>query len=456
MSAPRPLTQQAIRQFNSMVNRILMHQDRYRVAHDEVPAITILLEQRGLSKECAEWFTALKAGGNTLAQACEQIGISPDDIALSKTLCMAFLDENLREPLIATLADEGEFIHEFGLVKAYEGLSSSVSYHLSTRNLEKDFPRWSLKNKSHFIERIPCTSFVPLVFSLEGDADQADLRATLQPTQLSMNVFTVFSNREQGKSDVGTCLNALKNLEKVCYNHVNLIKKTAKEYLARLPLQGNEALRLHVLGNKPPSLTELSTKTLDMMNSMDTLNSSDEIKKAFNNLVFGALSNPEYFEHCFTSDLEDALRVSVEDEYRGLQDEIKNGKETLAGFTHGFRLMREHGLPLDLVLLRGACTLSAGKARDVILKSPESAIRHLLHECEQSGLSGPMRNLGSVTAQYMLAGILSNEPDVILRAIDTKEQQAKMLYDVSGDRRLLNGVHSEKMKEEILAVDMGL
>lgn len=148
MTAPRPLTQQAIRQFNSMVNRILMHQDRYRVAQNEIPAITILLEQRGLSKECAEWFTSLKASGNTLAQACEQIGISPDDIALSKTLCMAFLDEHLREQLIVTLADEVEFIHEFGLVKAYENLSNSSVFHLSARNLENDFPRWSLKTKA--------------------------------------------------------------------------------------------------------------------------------------------------------------------------------------------------------------------------------------------------------------------------------------------------------------------
>ncbi|WP_410951075.1 hypothetical protein [Pseudomonas sp. S1(2024)] len=456
MTAPRPLTQQAIRQFNSMVNRILMHQDRYRVAQNEIPAITILLEQRGLSKECAEWFTALKAGGNTLAQACEQIGITPDDIALSKTLCMAFLDEHLREQLIVTLADEVDFIHEFGLVKAYESLSNSVAYQLSTRNLENDFPRWNLKNKSTFIEPIPCTAFVPLEFSLEGSADQTALRATLQPNHLTREVATIFRNREYGQTDVNTCLHQLKFLEAACHVHKALIQKTASAALAPLPLQGNEPLRRHVMGDTPPSLAELSEKTLDMMRGMGSLSSANEIKQAFNNLVYGALSNPEYFQQCLPFDLHDAIRGEVAYDERDMQDEIENGNEKLGGYIHGFQLMREHGVPLDLILLRAACTQSAGKAREALRESPDSAIRYMLKQCDELVLTSPMRDVASVTAQYLLAGILSHDTKSILQAIGTHEQQARMLYDVTGDRRLLNSVHSEKLKEEILAIDMGL
>lgn len=456
MTAPRPLTQQSIRLFNSMVNRILMHQDRYRVGHDEVPAITILLEQQGLSKECAEWFTALKAGGNTLAQACEQIGISPNDIALSKTLCMAFLDENLREPLIVTLADEGEFINEFGLVKAYEGISNSSTHHLSSRNLKRDFPAWQTRNKIAALQPIPCRAFEPLEFSLDGNVDHTALRASLQPTQLARHVYSVLTKHEHDNTNVNIYLNELEHLKLSCRFHVKLILKTATDFLARLPLQGNEMLRHYLMGDAPPSLTELSTKTLDMMQSMDTLDSSSEIKQTFEKLVYGALSNSEYFQHCLASDVEDAIRVGVDDEYRGLQDEIKNGAEKLSGFTHGFKLMREHGVPLDFILLRGACGLSAGQSREVTREGAGSVIGYLLHQCVESGLSSPSRNLGSLAAQYMLSGILSHQPEVILKAIGTKEHLVKMLYDVSGDRRLLNGVHSEKLKEEILAVDMGL
>ena len=456
MSAPRPLTQQAIRQFNSMANRILMHQDRYRVAHDEVPAITILLEQRGLSKECAEWFTALKAGGNTLAQACEQIGISPDDIALSKTLCMAFLDENLREPLIVTLADEGEFIHEFGLVKAYEGLSNSVSNHLATKNIKRDFPAWQMKNKTTAPDAAPRRGFIPLEFSLEGNPDQTALRACLHPHAVARQVATLFCNREYGHTDVDTCLHDLKRLEAACRFHAALIQKTAAAGLAPLPLQGNEPLRRHVMGETPPSLTELSEKTLHVMRIMDSLDSQEEIKRAFNNLVYGALSNPEYFQECLASDLQDALRGCVEEEDRLMRDEIENGNEKLGGFIHGFQLMRDHGVPLDLILLRAACNLSAGKAREALRESPDNAIKYMLKQCEGLVLTSALRDVTSVTAQYLLAGILSHDTKSILQAIGPHEQQARMLYDVTGDRGLLNAVHSEKMKEEILAVDMGL
>ncbi|MDT8925172.1 hypothetical protein RBE51_20480 [Pseudomonas taiwanensis] len=456
MSAPRPLTQQAIRQFNSMVNRILMHQDRYRVAHDEVPAITILLEQRGLSKECAEWFTALKAGGNTLAQACEQIGISPDDIALSKTLCMAFLDENLREPLIATLADEVEFIHQFGMVKAYEGLSSASTYHLSTRNLKRDFPAWQVKNKITVLEPIPCRAFEPLEFSLHGNPDQTALRATLQTTALAGHVMSMLRSREYDQVDADTCLRELKRLEAACRLHASLIQKTAADGLAPLPLQGNEPLRRHIMGDAPPSLAELSEKTLDMMRGMASLDSQGEIKRAFNNLVYGALSNPEYFQECFASDLQDTLRGRVEEDDRGMGDEIENGNEKLGGYIHGFQLMREHGVPLDLILLRAACTLSAGKAREALRENPDNAIKYMLKQCEGLVLTTPLRDVASVTAQYLLAGILSHDTQAILQAIGPHEQYARMLYDVTGDRRLLHAVHSEKMKEEILTVDMGL
>ena len=66
MRAPSSLSQQAVDQFHSMVNRTLTHRERYDIHPSEIESITIRLEQIALSDECAQWFLTAKAKGHTL------------------------------------------------------------------------------------------------------------------------------------------------------------------------------------------------------------------------------------------------------------------------------------------------------------------------------------------------------------------------------------------------------
>lgn len=450
MSQQKSIPQSHIDQFQSLVNRILVHQERYK--DHPFPAITILLEQRDLSRDCAQWLMQNKENGISLDAFCEAATLSPKDIVLSKTVQMAFLDEKLSETLVETLVDEGDFLNKHNLLLNYEQRSRTSKRMLAANQLEAS--RISNRELANLRD---CPPYVPMTFKREGNRGQRAIRGLLHPLSVTTEVHRLFADRMSGAIDAETCVTELKSIVDDFRFHTKTIHEHSVSLLSELPLRDNGPLRSLILGGTPPSLTEMSVKTRSLLVSAGIAKKPGEAYVALENIVYGSLENPIYLNNCLASDLIDIIREDFAQDDRDMSDEFVGGLDKLREYTKGFKIMREQGLNMDFVLLRGACEMTAGQAYECVSKGQDASINQLIHGFFKVAVkSREADDYNCVTSLYLMGAILSHDVDTLIKAIGQNDVIAQRLYEASGERRFLNSVQSEAVQEEILSRDLGL
>lgn len=454
MRAPSSLSQQAVDQFHSMVNRTLTHRERYDIHPSEIESITIRLEQIALSDECAQWFLTAKANGHTLEHLCDVLGITPQDKALGFTLCMAFLDEHLREPLISAFAAEGEFLHKHDLLGHFASLHRKADWHLNQSNLESDLRYWRVR-ESKPKAAMPCEAYRRLTFTHEGDCAHTAVRGLLLPHVVLLGVNTLFKQLDEEVLDSRQGVDQLRHLVKAFPFHVQIIHRMAKEHLLKMPLEDKDPLRVMIMGDEKPGLTELSDKITAQLRKAGEVTRPGAAFDAIKHVLHVSASNDFYLNNCLAAELIEIIREHVREDDRDPNPRVVGGQAKMLEFAQGYKLLRNFGVGLDLVLLRGVCGLMPGHAYDLLRKGPQAVIKRLLHHYTELD-DTITKNFATLTAMHLLGGVLSHDRGTLIQALDKDEKLAQLLYEASGETRFLDIIENEAMRQDILAQDLGL
>ncbi|WP_410951076.1 hypothetical protein [Pseudomonas sp. S1(2024)] len=456
MREPSSLPQQAVDQFHSMVNRTLSHRERYDIHPSEIESITIRLEQLALSNECAQWFLAAKANGHTLEHLCNVLGIAPNDKALGFTLCMAFLDEHLREPMISAFAAEGEFLHKHDVLGQFESEHRKVAWQLNQGNLETDLHYWRIReSKTKPRAAMPCKAYIPMAFTCEGDHAETALRGLLLPQEILLSVNALFSQLEKEKIDSQQCVAQLRYFVQAFPFQAHITHWIAKEQLPKYPLADNDPLRIMVMGKEKPGLTELSNRVEAQLRKAGEATRPGAAFDAIKHVLHVSASNDFYLNNCLAADLIEIIRRHLGEDEVDPNPAVVGGQSKVLEFAQGYKLLRNFGVGLDLVLLRGVCGLMPGHAYDLLRKGPQAVIKRLLHHYTELD-DTITKNFATLTAMHLLGGVLSHDRGTLIQALDKDEKLARLLYEASGETRFLDIIENEEMRQDILAQDLGL
>lgn len=441
MTTQRPVTQQDIQAFNTLVNRVLVHRDRTSGTSVTVSPGKVLTEQRQVAKECAQLLIRLKDQGKSIEQLGESAGLGRSDLGLSRFVCMSLIGEELQLQVMKSLSPEVDFIVGAGLVNSYEQHSRQAS-HLRLGN--------ALPGSEYYV-----APFVHPDLEFTDDLNVNTLRAAMLPAALTSKIITIFNGRKDESSTAEQCVDSIANLLKNCRLQKQKIHSESKNLLGTLPLRGNEALRKFILGEKAPTLSELSTKTHSLLEASAVASTSKEAYSALEDIVYGAHSNEQYAMRCLADDLIDAIREHVAQDERGMSDEYNSSQGKLKGFIDGFSLMRKYGVPVDYILLRAACDNKSGEAYELMASGAPAVINKLVKAyllCTMPQADG----LGCITPMYLLGGAFSHTMKDLKAAVENVEDRAALFYSMTGNRDFLQMIKSEKTQSELLAKDLGL
>lgn len=444
MTTQRPVTQQDIEAFNSLVNKVLVHRDRnqsHLLSGSQRRPASSLVEQRQVARECGQFVINLKTQGKSIEHLAESAGLGKGDAGLAKFVCMSLIGEELQPRVIQALSDEVSFIVGSGLLKQYEQqVRQAVLIHVGD----------ALPGSEGYVE-----PFVNPGLDFTDDLDVNALRSAMNPAAVSMKLIGIFARRKDGVYTPEQCVASIKDLLKNSRLQEQKIQSEAKNLLSGLPLHENEALREFILGKQSPTLSELSAKTFALLQVAAEASTSEKAYSALKDIVYGAHSVEHYAMRCLADDLTDAIREHVSQDERGMSDDFNASNTKLKGFVDGFSLMRKNGIPVDFILLRAACENRAGDAYDQLSKGAPSVINYLYNSfklCPRPQMS----DLGCITPLYLLGGIFSHEVKDLKAAAENDEARAAFFYSLTGNKDFLQMIKSEKAQSDILAKDLGL
>jgi hypothetical protein len=455
MTQPPSFSNASVESFHSLINRILVHEDRFKAHPSEQPAITILLEQRDLSQECALWFMRAKAEGHTMESISALLALA-EDASLSKMLCMAFMNENLREVMIETLSDEGDYLNAGRMLDPFECQNNYACESLNKQGLENDLAYWRIL-VSNPKAPMPSEPYTPFVLRMGENPDRNALKGLLAPKSVADAVDELFDERLTGQIDAQKCAENLAKLLRSFRFNAQVIQKVAARRLNRMSLIENEPVRHLILGSKPPTLGDLSDITASLLRQAANESRAGETQKAFENLIQSASTNQFYFDHCLVPDLIETIQQqsAYEDRY-GQNDRFAGGIEKFKEYIKGLKALRDGGIDLNLLMLRSVCKLSTGQAFQTHQAGAQASILQLMSSFCSMKSDETANKLNSVINMYILSCVLSHKTEHVLKAIGNNEIYARALYEASSDVRFLKIITDEATHESIFSKDLGL
>jgi hypothetical protein len=419
----------------------------YRVAPGDLNRVKILIDLRSLSERCYTFLVNAHNKGVSFEDLSAVTDACWDADHLGKFFCQAFLIEGPKFDELLNLYGHQVANPAFtSMFDTYKGdVSQAISY-LSDDRLDRELKR---QGGTNFPTRLQ--GYQPNQLRIEGKAEAIDLSGVLFSDQVLKQVETAFNQLWTGEVQQDEVIELFTHLKTSYPSQTKAITERITQNLYALPVGEVLELRVYAFQTAVPSLHECSVKTGKMLDRA-LEESEDKARASLKDLFDSLVMNKRYLEKCAERDIAENIKVQLEQADRDANDYFIGGNEKAALYAEFFKGLKNLGVDMDFMLLRGMSMMTTGAIYEVIDRGPEAVLKYAIKSlCEHYKDADT-----NVAKFFMAAWVLTYSKSAIQKVITSSDVAKAALYTITGDQDYLHDIKKPGLMEDVLSRDLGV